>query len=187
MVGALGPLVEMANCKEGGNICNGATQCSIVQTSYLSVPWQESSTTARGAGAGAGGADEEEGGASEETRDLLLQNGAPAQAALLEVWMGLQGYGMAGEGEAGLATTTFSKLRKALDLKDPDSATSASPSAGRGGNAGEEDAMVAPVSSLEVRHEPNSFVEDAHNEVVFSRNGADSLHPPARPPALLHV
>ncbi|CAM9209213.1 unnamed protein product [Ectocarpus sp. 4 AP-2014] len=113
------------------------------------VVFKESSPTAPGAGA-AEGADEDEGGAAEgETGDLLLKNGTPAQAALLEVWMGLQGYGMGARGEAGGATTVVSKLRKALDLEDPDSATSASPSAGGGGNAGEEDTVVAPVSSLE--------------------------------------
>ncbi|CAM9247576.1 unnamed protein product, partial [Ectocarpus fasciculatus] len=105
------------------------------------VVFKESSLTAPGAGA-AEGTDEEEGGASEEgTRDIITQNGTPAQAALLEVWMGLQGYGVAAEGEAGAATTAFSKLRKALDLKDPDSAA--------GGSSGGEDAMVPPVSSLE--------------------------------------
>ncbi|CAM9352028.1 unnamed protein product, partial [Ectocarpus sp. 13 AM-2016] len=112
------------------------------------VVFKESSPTA-GAGA-AEGADEDEGSAPEgETRDLLLKNGNPAQAALLEVWMGFQGYGMAAGGEAGGATTDFSKLRKALDLEDPDSTTTASPPPGGGGNAGEVDTVVAPVSSLE--------------------------------------
>ncbi|CAM9264147.1 unnamed protein product, partial [Ectocarpus sp. 12 AP-2014] len=98
------------------------------------VVFKESSPTTPGAGA-AEGADENEGGAPEgEARDLLLKNGTPAQAALLEVWMGLGGYGMAAVGEAGGATSDFSKLRKALDLEDPDSATTASPSAGGGGN-----------------------------------------------------
>lgn len=146
------PLIEVANCRAGGNACSGATQCSIVLSNRLSLPWQESSLTAPGAGA-AEGTDEEEGGASEEgTRDIITQNGTPAQAALLEVWMGLQGYGVAAEGEAGAATTAFSKLRKALDLKNPDSAA--------GGSSGAEDAVVPPVSSLEVHHEPHSFVED---------------------------
>ncbi|CAB1113909.1 unnamed protein product [Ectocarpus sp. CCAP 1310/34] len=114
------------------------------------VVFMESSPTAPGVGA-AEGADEDEGSVPEgETRDLSLKNGTPAQAALLEVWMGLQGYGMAAGGEAGGATTDFSKLRKALDLEDSDSATSASPFAGGGGNAGEEDALVAPIPSLEV-------------------------------------
>lgn len=175
------PLVEVANRRAGGYKCNGATQCSIL-TMHLSLPLQESSPTAPGAGA-AEGADEEGGASEGETRDLSLRNGTPAQAALLEVWMGLQGYGLAAEGDGGAATIAFSKLRKALDLKDPDSATSASPSVGVGGKAGEEDQVVAPISSLEVRHKPRSFVQDVpHNEAVFSRNRAYALHSP--PPCL---
>lgn len=75
----------------------------------------------------------------------------PTQAALLEVWMGLRGYGIAmGRAtEEEAAAALLPKLRKALSLEAPVAPPPISPEGVGGGEEGT--APPAPVSAMEVR------------------------------------
>jgi len=75
----------------------------------------------------------------------------PAQTALLEVWMGLQGYGIAMERAAKeeAAAALLPKLRSALSLE---ASVTGAPLSAEGVGGGEEGtALLAPVSAMEVR------------------------------------
>lgn len=103
---------------------------------------------------------EERGGAGDAVAHETPREGGqveteatPAQAALMEVWVGLQGYGIATERatKEEAAAALLPKLRRALSLDAP-VAGAPMPMPAEGVGGGEEGtAPLAPVSRLEVR------------------------------------
>lgn len=118
------------------------------------------------------GGEEEEG---DEHKTEEYSN--PAQLALLEVWMGLPGYGTTRGGAAGgeAAAAASAKLRKALNFHENPAASSS-----EGGSAEEGVEAIAPAPTLEVRRQTGGFASSSLegcelNRVVCAKNCAPAV------------